>query len=101
VWVQTALGEVALRELPRFPEASVQSLAGGYTAPMPAKVISVHAAAGQKVTAGDLLLILEAMKMEHRITAAADGVVQELLAAEGAQVEAGQALLVMEGESHG
>ncbi|MBA4180116.1 MAG: acetyl/propionyl-CoA carboxylase subunit alpha [Anaerolinea sp.] len=97
VWVQTSAGEVSLRELPRFPEATLQTLAGGYTAPMPGKVISVHVATGKAVKAGDLLLILEAMKMEHRITAAADGRVAELRVAEGAQVEAGQVLLVMEG----
>ena len=98
VWVQTSAGEVSLQELPRFPEATLQTLAGDYTAPMPGKVVSVHVAAGQAVKAGDLLLILEAMKMEHRITAAADGKVAELRVAEGGQVEAGQVLLAMEGD---
>ena len=68
---------------------------------MPGKVISVHTANGQAVKAGDLLVILEAMKMEHRITAAADGRVAELKVAEGGQVEAGQVLLVMEGDGNG
>ena len=101
VWVQTSSGEIGLRELPRFPEATQQTLAGGYTAPMPGKVISVHTANGLAVKAGDLLVILEAMKMEHRITAAADGRVAELKVAEGGQVEAGQVLLVMEGDGNG
>jgi biotin carboxyl carrier protein len=65
---------------------------------MPGKVVSVHVTAGQVVKAGDLLLILEAMKMEHRITAGTDGKVAELRVAEGGQVEAGRVLLVMEGD---
>ena len=101
VWVQTPHGEIALREIPRFPEATRQALVGGYAAPMPGKVISVHTAAGAAVRAGDLLLILEAMKMEHRIIAGSDATVAEVRAAAGEQVEAGQVLLVMEGESVG
>ena len=63
---------------------------------MPGKVVAVHVAPGDKVSAGQLLLILEAMKMEHRIACVADGVVAEVLASEGGQVEAGQLLLVIQ-----
>jgi propionyl-CoA carboxylase alpha chain len=97
-WVQGALGEVHLVEIPRFPEAEVEAIAGGHNAPMPGKIVAVHVKAGDRVTRGQLVIILEAMKMEHRILAAADGVVREMRAHPGGQVEAGELLLVIEGE---
>ena len=66
--------------------------------PMPGLVKAVHVAAGQQVKAGDRLAVLEAMKMEHSLTAARDGVVAEVLVAEGQQVEAGAALIRLEEE---
>ncbi|WP_425085012.1 acetyl/propionyl/methylcrotonyl-CoA carboxylase subunit alpha [Ruegeria profundi] len=62
-------------------------------APMPGLVKAVFALAGQAVKEGDRLAILEAMKMEHSLLAARDGVVAEVLADAGAQVEAGAALV--------
>lgn len=62
-------------------------------APMPGLVKAVFAEAGQMVKEGDRLAILEAMKMEHSLLAARDGVVAEVLAEAGAQVEAGAALV--------
>ena len=72
--------------------------AGRIEAPMPGLVKSVHVTAGQAVTAGDRLAVLEAMKMEHSLTAGRDGVVAEVLAAAGDQVEAGAPLIVLEEE---
>ncbi len=69
--------------------------AGSLTAPMPGKVLEVHVAVGQMVMAGDALLVLEAMKMEHRIEAPADGLVTAVHHAEGAQVDAGAVLIEM------
>jgi 3-methylcrotonyl-CoA carboxylase alpha subunit len=66
---------------------------GSILAPMPGTVIAVEVAAGDKVKKGQKLLILEAMKMEHTLTAPFDGVVAELNAAPGAQVQV-EALLV-------
>ncbi len=60
---------------------------GDIIAPMPGKVIAVDVAEGDSVTAGQRLLVLEAMKMEHALTAPFDGVVAELSASEGAQVQ--------------
>ncbi|VVT09491.1 acetyl/propionyl/methylcrotonyl-CoA carboxylase subunit alpha [Erythrobacter sp. EC-HK427] len=60
---------------------------GDILAPMPGKVIAVDVSEGQAVTAGQRLLVLEAMKMEHALTAPFDGVVAELSASEGAQVQ--------------
>lgn len=68
-------------------------------APMPGLVKSVMAKAGQAVQAGDRLAILEAMKMEHALLAARDGIVAEVLAADGDQVEAGAALIRLEDEA--
>ncbi|MES0861786.1 acetyl/propionyl/methylcrotonyl-CoA carboxylase subunit alpha [Ruegeria sp. SCPT10] len=65
-------------------------------APMPGLVKAVFAVAGQSVKEGDRLAVLEAMKMEHSLLAARDGVVAEVLAEEGAQVEAGAALVRLE-----
>ena len=73
---------------------------GGLTlSPMPGLVKSVHVESGQAVKAGDRLAVLEAMKMEHSLTAARDGVVAEVLAAAGDQVEAGQPLIRLEEEA--
>lgn len=66
---------------------------GAILSPMPGKVISVDVAAGQSVTKGQKLLVLEAMKMEHALIAPFDGVVAELNAVAGAQVQV-EALLV-------
>src|SRR4029453_9962868 len=77
-----------------FDLASRGSVGGGahdgdIEAPMPGKVTAVEVAAGDKVTKGQRLLTLEAMKMEHSLTAPFDGVVVELSAAAGAQVSEG------------
>jgi 3-methylcrotonyl-CoA carboxylase alpha subunit len=69
---------------------------GGLTAPMPGKVLEVLVSVGQNVTAGTTLMILEAMKMEHRIVAATDGLVRAVNFSAGDQVEQGVALLALE-----
>ena len=71
--------------------ASVSS--GTILSPMPGRIIAVEVAAGDTVTKGQKLLTLEAMKMEHSLTAPFDGVVAELNAEAGAQVQV-EALLV-------
>jgi 3-methylcrotonyl-CoA carboxylase alpha subunit len=66
--------------------------------PMPGRVTAVDVAAGQAVEKGQRLAVLEAMKMEHALTAARDGVVAEVLVAAGAQVEAGAPLVRLEAD---
>ncbi len=66
---------------------------GNLAAPMPGSVISLLVKAGDKVKAGHKLLVLEAMKMEHSITAPADGIVEEVFFAVGDQVTEGAQLL--------
>jgi biotin carboxyl carrier protein len=76
--------------------ASRRKAAGGsgdLTAQMPGQVLDVLVAEGDAVQRGQTLMILEAMKMEIRVTAPRDGVVRRLLAAKGEVVERGQALL--------
>ena len=68
-------------------------------APMPGLIRAVHVATGNAVSAGQKLLVLEAMKMEHTLTAARDGVVAEVLVKEGAQVTAGDILIRLEEEA--
>jgi 3-methylcrotonyl-CoA carboxylase alpha subunit len=65
---------------------------------MPGLVRAVLVEAGQAVAAGERLAVLEAMKMEHALTAGRDGVVAEVLCAEGDQVEAGVVLVRLEPE---
>jgi len=72
---------------------------GGLTAPMPGKVVALLAQPGQKVDKGTPLLILEAMKMEHTITAPAAGTVKAFCYAAGEQVSDGAALVEFEGEA--
>ena len=64
--------------------------------PMAATVVEFAVTAGQAVRAGDLLAIVEAMKMEHRITAAAAGVVDEVLVRSGDSVDAHQVLVTLQ-----
>ncbi|WP_298925966.1 acetyl/propionyl/methylcrotonyl-CoA carboxylase subunit alpha [uncultured Ramlibacter sp.] len=73
-----------------------QAEAGRLTAPMPGKVVSFAVKAGDKVTKGQALAVMEAMKMEHTIAAPADGVVAELLFAAGDQVAEGAELLKLQ-----
>ena len=68
---------------------------GGLAAPMPGKVVSFSVKAGDIVTKGQTLAVMEAMKMEHTIAAPADGTVEELLFAPGDQVAEGAALLTL------
>ena len=79
-------------------DAGVGAGAGVIEAPMPGLVKAVFAEAGQEVKQGDRLAILEAMKMEHSLEAARDGVVAEVLCADGDQVEAGAPLIRLEDE---
>lgn len=83
---------------PLLQAAGAQGDGNLIEAPMPGLVRDVFAKVGQRVTLGDRLAILEAMKMEHSLLAARDGVVAEVLAQAGDQVEAGAALVRLEPE---
>ena len=94
--VHGPFGDIELLELPRFPSAGRAEVSGGLKAPMPGNVTAVHVAAGDAVAQDQLLLVLEAMKMEHRITAPAAGTVTELLVGDGDQVDNGALLIVLQ-----
>ena len=66
---------------------------GGLTAPMPGKILEVHVSEGQSVKSGDVLMVMEAMKMEHKIVASNDGIVESIHFKEGDQVPQGAELL--------
>ncbi|HUY47729.1 MAG TPA: biotin carboxylase N-terminal domain-containing protein [Streptosporangiaceae bacterium] len=85
----------ALTEVPRFADPDAVADTGSLRAPMPGTVVRVLAEAGAPVSAGQPLIVLEAMKMEHTITAPADGILTGLQAGAGEQVAAGQVLAVV------
>jgi propionyl-CoA carboxylase alpha chain len=96
--VDSSLGSVALTPVERFPDPSQQVAVGSLLAPMPGTVIRVAVAVGDKVAQGQPLLWLEAMKMEHTISAPTDGIVAELAVGTGQQVEVGAVLAVVQAE---
>ena len=73
-------------------------LAAGETvaAPMPGNILSVNVSQGQAVKAGDILVILEAMKMENEIVAPRDGTIAQVVTTKGAVVETGAPLIVLQ-----
>ena len=96
VYVDSARGPVHLIALPRFPEPGSTVEKGSLVAPMPGNVIRLGAAVGDDVAAGQPLIWLEAMKMEHTIAAPVDGVLAELNVKTGQQVEVGAVLARVE-----
>jgi acetyl/propionyl-CoA carboxylase alpha subunit len=96
VHVDSPLGSSVLREVDRLPEPGSSAATGSLRAPMPGSVVRILVEAGDTVAAGQPLLILEAMKMEHTIQAPHDGNVVEVRVAVGDQVEAGAVLAVVE-----
>ncbi|MFQ5416043.1 MAG: biotin carboxylase N-terminal domain-containing protein [Myxococcota bacterium] len=96
--VQGLRGDVGLAIQPRFVVPGSEVASGGFVARMPGKVIDLRVKVGDRVRAGETLLVLEAMKMEHPMRATEDGVVAEVRVALGEQVESGTVLLVVEGD---
>ncbi|MEU1422453.1 biotin carboxylase N-terminal domain-containing protein [Kitasatospora sp. NPDC005751] len=96
VHLDSPAGATVLTALERFPDPAAHVDPGALLAPMPGTVARTAVAVGDTVTAGQPLLWLEAMKMEHRVTAPADGVLTELRAVPGQQVELGALLAVVQ-----
>ncbi|OBF20487.1 acetyl/propionyl-CoA carboxylase subuit alpha [Mycobacterium kubicae] len=96
IYVDSARGPVHLVALPRFPEPGSAVEQGSLVAPMPGNVVRLGADVGDTVTAGQPLIWLEAMKMEHTITAPDDGVLTQLNVKAGQQVEVGAVLARVE-----
>jgi pyruvate carboxylase subunit A/propionyl-CoA carboxylase alpha chain len=96
VFVDSPLGPVQLIALPRFPDPTAALAHGSLLAPMPGSVLRIGAAVGDTVAAGQPLIWLEAMKMEHTVTAPGDGVLAELNVEPGQQVDVGAVLARVE-----
>ncbi len=94
--LDSAHGHVTLTRVPRFVDPATAVAGGSLLAPMPGSVVSVLVEQGAEVTAGQAVLVLEAMKMQHTVTAPRDGTVVRLDVGPGAQVTSGQVLAVVE-----
>jgi propionyl-CoA carboxylase alpha chain len=95
IWASSPLGSVRLTVLDRLPAPQRAVESGSLIAPMPGNVTRVAAAPGEPVAAGQVVLVIEAMKMEHAITAPAAGVLTELRVGPGDQVNGGDVLAIV------
>ena len=96
ILINMPFGDLDALIVPRFLEPGNEVPEGGLVAPMPGKVIEVKVKKGDKVKAGDTLIIIEAMKMEHSIKATKNGKVTKLMVSLNQQVDNGATLLVLD-----
>ncbi|HIN73422.1 MAG TPA: ATP-grasp domain-containing protein, partial [Gammaproteobacteria bacterium] len=96
VVVQMPWGNTSLQELPRFLLPGSEEISGGLTAPMPGKVVELKVKVGDSISKGDVVVILEAMKMEHEVNAPADGKVSEIYIKKDEQLENGALLMIVD-----
>ncbi len=94
--VHGPLGTAALTRVPRFPPPTGETMAGGCLAPMTGVIRDIRVAVGSRVEPGTVLLVLEAMKMEHEMIARAPGVVKEIRVEVGQMVDPDAVLIVVE-----
>ncbi|HXZ60158.1 MAG TPA: biotin carboxylase N-terminal domain-containing protein [Steroidobacteraceae bacterium] len=92
LWEEDARYEFVVED-PRAREFSASASTGGLTTPLPGVVVSVPVSVGQKLAAGEVLMVIEAMKMEHTITAPYAGTVQAIYFGRGDRVPEGSQLL--------
>ena len=95
-WANTAHGQTSIELAPRFTVPSALVAGSGTTAPVPGRIVAVSVAVGDVVEEGQVLVVLEAMKMEHTIRASGPATVTEVRVATGDQVDARQVLVVLE-----
>lgn len=93
LYVHSSLGSRVIKRLPRLPAPQAASEQASANSPMPGKVLKILVETGQRVSAGDPLIILEAMKMEHTMRAMVDGVIEAVLVSDGEVVGPGQLLV--------
>jgi propionyl-CoA carboxylase alpha chain len=89
-------GQVVWQPVPRFEDHDSAAAASGPVAPLPGTVIDVRIGPGDTVTDGQILVVVEAMKMEHQIRSTAGGTVTDVLVAVGDRVEAGDVLVLVD-----
>jgi propionyl-CoA carboxylase alpha chain len=97
--VDSPLGSSTHALVPRFPDPDAALHAGSLLAPMPGSVVRVLVEAGDHVVAGQALVVLEAMKMEHTVAAPTDGAVSDVKVQPGQQVESGAVLVIVDEEN--
>lgn len=95
-YVAWADGTLELHLAPRFPDVSDHVVAGSLVAPMPGNVVRVAVSEGETVAAGQTVVVLEAMKMEHAVTAPSDAVVANVPVKAGDSVDTGTLLIVLD-----
>src|SRR5690606_6589809 len=94
-WLHGPLGSATLVAQPRFPSQSADELASGCLAPMPGVVRQVLVAPGDRVEPGTVMVVLEAMKMEHPLVAHVPAVVKEVRVAIGEMVDPDAVMVVL------
>ena len=96
ILIHTYRGDLLFNVLPKFEVKDSGTIEGGLNAPMPGKVVEVQIKKGSSVKKGDTLIILEAMKMEHKVSDLSSGKIKNILVSKGEQVENGQTLVVLD-----
>ena len=89
-------GNVSLEAVPRFVLPGSEEVIGGLIAPMPGKVVDLKVKVGDKVSKGDPVVILEAMKMEHQVNAPEAGKVKEIYIKKEQQLDNGALLMIVD-----
>jgi propionyl-CoA carboxylase alpha chain len=98
-YVDSPLGSSTLVEIPRFPLPEEQLTAGSLVAPLPGVVHEVRVTCGDSVVAGDVVLVIESMKVHHWISAPLAGRITEIRVEAGSHVQGGAVLAVIEESS--
>ena len=96
VRTRSAAGALTWTQVPRFVDHDAEVAGGGPICPLPGTVIAVHVSAGDVVAEGAVLMVVEAMKMEHKITAATASTVTEVRFEVGSRVDQGDLLVSLE-----
>ncbi len=101
VRTRSVAGAIAWTQVPRFVDHDAEVAGGGPVCPLPGTVIAVHVSAGDEVVQGAVLMVVEAMKMEHKITAGAASTVTEVHFEVGSRVDQGDLLVSLEAAADG
>jgi propionyl-CoA carboxylase alpha chain len=101
VHVHSSAGALTLTRAPRFALHDVRAEGGGPISPLPGTVIAVHVAVGDSVVDGQVLMVVEAMKMEHKIVAVGDATITEVRFSVGDRVDQGDLLVALDHSDHG
>ena len=99
-FIDSADGPARLSAVSRFPSSGLDEDTGSLHSPMPGKLIRIDVGVGDSVREGQVLVVLEAMKMEHTLRSPHDGTVTEIRFGSGDQVEADAVLVVVEGDAN-